>query len=465
MRSNFSLPSILAVSALAGACAGPDVGPPVKAELGMVDPESAALIRDILAVAQNEDGDASHRGALGMAYEVNGMLASAVTSYEQANALDPGDPHWLYHLAHARAQLGDLDGALTDLDAVIRLEGDYAPAHLARGFWLLELDRVDEAAEAFERVLELEPNHPGAYLGRARVHLKRQEGTEAAAILEKLLEGQTHPYLYQLLGIAYRQTGALDRATAALARAGATGQSPPVWPDPWREEIDGFRRGVGAAIRQGENLLAQGRYAEAAAALQAVLQREPDNRAALTGLALAFQRMGRGEQEMNVLHRAVDAHPEDYELQLHLADAHFLRGDARGTSEHLERAIELEPQRVDAWWRRGRYLGRAGMLDEAGAAFDEALRLDPGDPGLLVDAGALEAQRGQWESAAERFQRALELDPGRLAAYVGLGGSQAEMGDLDGAAAALAAAERIDADSPLLAAARRRLDELRADGS
>jgi len=464
MTRKLAIVPLLALLALTAGCATPEVGPPVEAGLSMADPESAALIRDLVAHVRAAPREAARRGALGMAYDAAGMIGSAVTCYEQANVLDPSEPRWLDQLAHVQARLGDLAGALGDVDRAIRLEGDYAPARLQRAEWLIESGRIDEAAAAFERVLELEGDHPGAYLGLARVHLERQEVAEALTILERLSRGREHPYLYRLLAEAFRLSGDTDRAAAAEARAGGI-DAPPVWSDPWREELDDYRRGVGASVRQAQTLLGQGRFDEAAALLESVLSRDPNHREALVGLALACQRTGRFEQEMNLWHRAVDVHPRDYALQLRVADAHFRRGDREGLLKHLDRAVELEPDRVEAWWRRGRYLSRGGALDEAAAAYDEALRREQGEAALWFDAGALQAQRGAWQSAADHFARAVAIEPRLVAAHIGLGGSQAELGDYAAAAAALEQAARLDPDSARLSATRARLEELRVDGS
>ncbi len=380
-------------------CSPSPVGPPVEAGLAGTDPDSAALIRELVAEAGQDPRDADRRAALGMAYEVSGLVRSARTCYEQAVVLAPEEPRFRHLQAHARARLGDLAGAVDDLLAVAGLSETYVPAHVQRGQWLLELGRIDEASAEFERVLQLAPNHPGGWLGRARVHLRRGEATLAAGILERLLEGREHPYLYQLLGLAYREAGELDRARRTLARA-KPGASPPAWPDPWLAERDRYRRGLAAAVRRAESLLAEGRYDEAIALLERPLREEPTNEALLRGLSLAYQGIGR-----NLL--------------------------------------------------------QVRRFDEALGAVNRALELGVDRPELFLDAGALEANLGNWDRAVKRFEQALELDRSLAPAYVGLGGSKAELGDFAAAEQALDRAAAIAPDSPAVQAARRRLAELR----
>ena len=110
--------------------------------------------------------------------------------------------------------------------------------------------------DGVERVLELERNHPGGWLGKARVLLKRGEGTAAAEILEQLLRGRRHPYLYQLLGTAYRQVGDPERARSALARA-RPGSPPPTWPSVLDAELPAVWVLIHPAIVMHTRLLTQ----------------------------------------------------------------------------------------------------------------------------------------------------------------------------------------------------------------
>lgn len=381
-------------------CSPPPVGPPVEAALEGTDLDSAALIRELIDEAAQDPRDAGRRAALGMAYEVSGLVRAARSSYEQAVVLAPDEPRFRYHQAHVRARLGDPSGAVDDLQVVIELNEAYVPAHVHRGQWLLELDRIDEASAEFERVLQLAPNHPGGWLGRARVHLKRSEGTLAAGILERMLTGREHPYLFQLLGRAYREAGDLDRARRTLARA-KPGASPPAWPDPWLAGKDRYRRGLAAAVRRAESLLTEGRFDEAITLLEQPLREDPSNEALLRGLSLAYQGIGRD-------------------------------------------------------------LLQARRFEEALAAINRAVAVGIDRPELLIEAGALEANVGNWDRAVRRFEQALELDPSLASAYVGLGGSKAEQGDFSAAEQALDRAAAIAPNSPAVQAAHRRLAELRA---
>jgi tetratricopeptide (TPR) repeat protein len=97
---------------------------------------------------------------------------------------------------------------------------------------------------------------------------------------------------------------------------------------------------------------------------------------------------------------------EAYEF--YLASLNAPRGSDRGT-ELLDRALELDPQFLEAWIRKaGRHVFNAGI--RAGADAD-----------------------AQWAKALEAINRALDLDPDSAGAHVVLASYYGQTGDLIGA--------------------------------
>ncbi len=65
---------------------------------------------------------------------------------------------------------------------------------------------------------------------------------------------------------------------------------------------------------------------------------------------------------------------------------------------------------------------RRGHTAQAGAAFEEALQLDPNNADLLLGLAAAENDSGQADKAEQTWRRAVQLAPGYWAAYNDLGG-------------------------------------------
>jgi len=438
-----------------------DVGPPVQARLDLADGAVADLIRKLIAEAEERPNDAAHRAALGMAYEVNGLPQAAAQSYEQAIALELTTPRWHYYLALVRSRLGDVDGALEAVDRTLELDGGYLPALLHRGQWSLDLGRVDDASETYRRALGLDGENPAAWMGIARVHLKQGRAREAAEILERLGADDRHPYVHQLLGLAYRQLGDLDLARAELARGEP--RSPPGWPDPWHEAKAVYRAGFGAGLMKGQALLESGQIPEAIELFESLRQQRPDDAALLNNLAVAYRHAKQEDKVLQVLQSGLEKHPGYFPFHFNLSAAYYRLGNVERAIHHVNRVIEINPRLGRAYEKKGNYLLRARRLDEAFENFELALEYDARNPRVFLYAGVVAAELQRWPLAVERLEQALQLEPSQAAAYIALGRARAELGDFEAAQRALDRATELQPGSRQLAATRQKLEQLRAE--
>ncbi len=110
---------------------------------------------------------------------------------------------------------------------------------------------------------------------------------------------------------------------------------------------------------------------------------------------------------------------------------------------HLDFGDEAGPVTVarpsrtaDEWWEYGCQEEEAANLEEAAAAYRQALYLGGPDAKLSFNLGNVLFALGQKGQAAERFRQAVELDHHFAAAWNNLGNVLAELHDLDAAVAA-----------------------------
>jgi tetratricopeptide (TPR) repeat protein len=76
--------------------------------------------------------DPKRLDAMGRALSLGGDQAGALKAYDQAVALAPDEPHYLFNRATVRRFLGDLEGAEADYDRVVALRPRDYEAHLNR---------------------------------------------------------------------------------------------------------------------------------------------------------------------------------------------------------------------------------------------------------------------------------------------------------------------------------------------
>ena len=120
-------------------------------------------IETLRAMLQIEPGSPVLWNSLGTVLSDEGRPAEALTFFEEALRLDPGFSKARYNRANVRRPLGDVAGALEDLEAALPgAEGPYEVAmmHMARALMLMGEGRVPEGFEAYE--VRFDPNLPEA---------------------------------------------------------------------------------------------------------------------------------------------------------------------------------------------------------------------------------------------------------------------------------------------------------------
>jgi tetratricopeptide (TPR) repeat protein len=138
---------------------------------------------------------------------------------------------------------------------------------------------------------------------------------------------------------------------------------------------------------------AGGRYADALALFDKVLDAEPDNRTALLGRAVALRRSGKGPEALAALDLVLGLEPLNAAALLNRGRVLQERGDFPGALETFDRLAAVAPNDWDVWMARGDVLARMGQDREALGAYSEALRRNPDDEGLKTRIRALERIR------------------------------------------------------------------------
>lgn len=85
--------------------------------------------------------------------------------------------------------------------------------------------------------------------------------------------------------------------------------------------------------------------------------------------------------------------------------------------KYLDRAIQLNPQKVEAYTGRGRAYQKLNNFDLALKNFNKAIELEPTGEQYLVR-GMCYLQSGQSKNALEDFDTAIKLDPTNLGYYI-----------------------------------------------
>ena len=135
--------------------------------------------------------------------------------------------------------------------------------------------------------------------------------------------------------------------------------------------------GLGEAIEAAEEMLAEGAVTDAAQTFAAILGEEPENAAAMAGLARAHVAMEQLDQAEALLNNAPEAIANSPELEAVRAQIELARQAAdAGPLAELSAAVEADPANHQARFDYALALHAAGQVDEAVEQLLELFRRD-----------------------------------------------------------------------------------------
>jgi Tfp pilus assembly protein PilF len=134
----------------------------------------------------------------------------------------PDDPAAHFHLGSIRLARLDAPGALTELQAALRIDPRNAETRNTAGSALLSVGRVSEAMDQFRLALELKPDYENARFNLARALIRAGKFGEAEDLFRKLVavypeDAQVHNVLGELLLRQGKNSEALAEFDRAIA--------------------------------------------------------------------------------------------------------------------------------------------------------------------------------------------------------------------------------------------------------
>lgn len=141
----------------------------------------------------------------------------------------------------------------------------------------------------------------------------------------------------------------------------------------------------------------------------------------LMTLAGALLRLGRQDEAIQALDKAVQLKPDDADLQRNMGNALVKAGRSGEALRCFQRAAELNPVDADAAYKAGVLLKDEGRLDEALVYLDRSADAQPDHAPIFATRGFVRASLGRNEQAIDDYERAIRLDPQHAQACANLG--------------------------------------------
>ncbi|HET6828929.1 MAG TPA: tetratricopeptide repeat protein, partial [Ramlibacter sp.] len=302
---------------------------------------------------------------------------------------------------------GDLAGAIAAAAAAAgasRAEPASAAASAALGFFLIQAERLDEAAQTLLPACDRFPAYAPLHCYTGYLLRRRGDAAGAAEALQRAceLDPGLDEAAYALAWVLH-DLGRLDEAASWAAHALAMERTPP------------------RLLQMAWLLQAVARFGEAAAfyreAIAAFAPLAPEQPRLHLHLSQCLDHLGRHAEAAVVLDEALRRWPQDADLGAQAVRSLLARGEGRAARRHAAALAERCPDSAQAWHLLGITQQEDGELEAADASFERSQMLDPGLTDALFRRAQIQRGWRRYEGAQWLLGLVLEHSPGDHAAW------------------------------------------------
>lgn len=318
--------------------------PTLRAQTGQLSPETSQeldrLLQDARQFIQDKQFD------------------SALTLYQQAQALDPRNPQIQSGIAYVHTQRGDLRAAADSFRQAIALAPRNADFQIGLAYVLVNSRDLDGAENAYRQAITLDRKKSDAYLGLGSLYEKQKAYVDALKLYREWLSIQPRAWqAHRAVGAVMVQQGKYREALQTLQQAvKLSPQTGAIYAD------------IGVA-QIGLGDLQSGR-------------RSLERAAQLGGTPQIYFKLGEVYRALNDDSRAYGAFKRAVELSPDFSEARSRLGQILMEQQDYVRAAIIyrqlttqDPQNADAFFNLGLALRGRDRIAEAQSALEQARAL------------------------------------------------------------------------------------------
>lgn len=345
-------------------------------------------------VLRREPGNLSASNNLACVHRLKGNQVEALRELERRSGANDVS---LCNMAACQIALGKYDEALSNLYRAIRLSPS-VDAYRKLGH-VLSLKGDDEGAvAAYQQAIEIYKS--SLSLPAAADGGKAQPEAKASTLL-----GDLHFDLGDCLRRVKRFDQALlEYKTADKLCIGA-----------------GLKFGQDLKLRQAKCLDGLGRYEEARAILNELLEKNPDDTDSLNCLGVVLWQEKQVPEAIYVLERALKIDPAYPQARNNLGIALYELKRYDEAVNVWKQALSLKADYPEAHYNIGVALYQSGLIEQAVEAYLECLRYAPRDASAHNNLGLAYMKLGKKEQAVAEWKKAIECNSECAEAYTNLG--------------------------------------------
>ena len=439
--------------------------------------------------------DATAWGALGTVYFVHGWAVEAAECYRSAVEIAPHEFRWLYYLGLTTYKV-DPQAAAQTLAEAIKLNPEYAPAHVYRAAALRSLGHIEQAKVHLKNANELDSRNPYASLWLGELALASQQFEAAQNHLQRALklnpeQSEAHAAMAQVARVLGKTDAAPQHAQASRKRTKYTQMHDPLWWDVLKLGVTAhryaergnrylqqgdFKRAVSELevaitgldkdshlwLNYGIALLLNKQYRDAIAALENTLlvirdnentSRNPIEIADLKvqshyNLGLAYYHGGQIGKAIAAYQNAIQLDPTFADAYGGLGVIYWRTGDLDAAIRYCQKAIKIAPENIEFHQNLTQIYWQKGLYDRAAIGYRIILELNPSDENALHHLGIILLSKQEYDAAVSCFQKVLEINPDNALTHGALGTAYYKLGEEGPAIHAFQEVLRLDPRNP-----------------
>jgi tetratricopeptide (TPR) repeat protein len=400
------------------------------------------------ALADLDKDKPEGRAVLADFYSSIGRYDDAIKIYQDIIAKAADYTRGRYRLIEIMLQRGDTKGAMAQVEGVLKTNDRDMQARLLRARIYLQgsdADGVKKAIEDLKEVLKQEPNSREGLYFMADANFRSGKVEQARAFVGDLVKSYLD-YLPAKLMQAQISLSSKDAASAItqandlMDRLGKAAPNADTSPQmiaelrvrtltlrgtaqlqlgktkQARDDLTAARDLAPNAAASYNNLanvaLAENKMDEAVGLYERALAIDSADFDALNGLVNnVYSRQKRFDLAHQRVDQAINGQPNNPSLHYLKALVYGLEPNSQGAESELRRALEIDPNYLDAHSALGALFVNINKPDEAIIEYRKVLESKPDDAATYTLIGMIEDKRGNHDAAVENYRKALELDP------------------------------------------------------
>lgn len=388
----------------------------------------------------------------------------AAAAADKAVALDARSAEAAYLQGSVQHARGNLPGALAAYDRALSLQPGHLEARLARAGLYMDQRKDEAVLTEVAEARKAAPRDPRAVYLRALVAERQGNGRDAQAMLAEitgLLDPvpinfmRYRPQLLMLGGLAHHGLGNSEKARPYLEALLRQQPAAPVAKllsqiylgakeyDKAIEVLEAYLklvpRDTQATVLLATSQMSKGRSSRAVQLLQDALKSE-DSARLHTVLGLTLAGSGKPLDALAELEKAWRRDPSQIAAGAALVDLYLRNKQPAKSLEVAESLVKRSPKEPSYQALLGHARGASGDTARARAAYEQALKLDPGFTAADLGLARLDIRERKDDAAAQRLNRLLSRDDKNLDVLSDLALLAERRGQIDEAARLLTVA-------------------------